>query len=54
MSYSSSCFTGIHVLQEGIFYWMIHLTGHLLYEDKFYWRVYIRGSHVLHEGMSCR
>ena len=34
MSYSSSGFTGIHVLQEGIFYWMIHFTrGHLLNED---------------------
>ena len=55
MSYSSSCFTGILVLQEGIFYWMIHPTGgNLLYEDRFYWRICTRGSHVLHEGMSCR
>ena len=55
MSYSSCCFTGIHVLQEGIFYWMIYyIGGHLLYEDKFYWMVCIIGRHVLHEGMSCR
>ena len=49
-----SCFTGIHVLQEGIFYWMIRHIGGNLYEDRFYLRVCIRGSHVLHEGMSCR
>ena len=55
MSYCSSGFTGIHVLQDGIFYWMIRPTeGHLLYKDRFYWRVCIRGSYVLHEGMSCR
>ena len=55
MSYSSSGFTGMHVLQEGIFNWMIRLGGgHLLYEDRFYWRVCIRGSHVLHEDMSYR
>ena len=54
MSYNSSGFTGIHVLQEGIFYWMIHLTGGHLYKDKFYWKVHIRGSYILHEGKSCR
>ena len=42
----SSGFTGIHVLQGGILYWIIRLTGHLLYEDWFYWRVCIGGSHV--------
>ena len=32
----SSCFTGIHVLQEGIFYYKIrHIGGHFLYEDRF-------------------
>ena len=46
-------FTGVHVLQKGIFYWMICLTGgHLLYENRFYWRVCLTGSHVLHLGMS--
>ena len=29
--------TGVHVLQEGIFYWMISFTGgHLLYEYRFH------------------
>ena len=52
-----------HVLQEGIFYWMIrHMRGHLLYEDRFYWRVCIRGSRVYmrtrlaggHVQLACR
>ena len=53
MSNRYTCLAGIHVLQDGISYRMIHPTvRYFLQEDRSYWCVCIIGGHALLKGMS--